>query len=213
VTIGDLTYRRALGVAKPEGIWLDASGAGLGWSAGSGQWSVVDSQWSVVSGQLFGTDFTQRTTAHGQLPTAGYDLLTVLTHELGHVLGHADLDPQHHPDHLMAAVLQPGTARVEIADDAHDSELATLLGPAASKRGPQWVAGAERDSADAALIVPEASGSGALVVDRVIDDLLRDDQRVSQDAWQDEEDDDYERLLVGDRGETYDDIDDFFAQL
>jgi hypothetical protein len=51
------------------------------------------------------------------------------------------------------------------------------------------------------------------VVDRVIDDLLRDDLRVSKDAWQDEEDDEYERLLVGDNAEGYDEIDDFFAQL
>ncbi|MCL4207257.1 MAG: PD40 domain-containing protein, partial [Pirellulaceae bacterium] len=40
VAIGDLSYRGALGVSRPEGIWLDASGAGLGWSLGSGQWSV-----------------------------------------------------------------------------------------------------------------------------------------------------------------------------
>jgi hypothetical protein len=51
IAIGDLTYRGALGVTKPEGIWLDASGAGLGWHVGSGQWLVVRGQWSVDSGQ------------------------------------------------------------------------------------------------------------------------------------------------------------------
>jgi hypothetical protein len=30
IAIGDLSYRGALGASKPEGIWLDASGAGLG---------------------------------------------------------------------------------------------------------------------------------------------------------------------------------------
>jgi hypothetical protein len=124
IAIGDLSYRGALGVTKPEGIWLDASGAGLGWNVGS-------SQWSVVSGQWLGDISHQRTTANGQLPTTAYDLLTVLTHELGHVLGHGDLDPHDHPDHIMAGVLQPGAGRVEIA---------------AGGRGPQWVAGAERDS-------------------------------------------------------------------
>ena len=197
VAIGDLSYRGALGVAKPEGIWLDASGAGLGWNVGS-------SQWSVVSGQWLGDISHQQTTANGQLPTAAYDLLTVLTHELGHVLGYDDLDPLHHSDHIMAGVLQPGTERI---------------GPATGGRGPLWVAGAERDSEGAALIGPAASGRGPLdgrgpqLVDRVIDDLLRDDLRVSKDAWQDEQDDDYERLLVGDSGEGYSDIDDFFAQL
>ncbi|MCL4202554.1 MAG: autotransporter-associated beta strand repeat-containing protein, partial [Pirellulaceae bacterium] len=153
VAIGDLSYRGALGVAKPEGIWLDASGAGLGWNVGS-------SQWSVVSGQWLGDISHQRTTANGQLPTAAYDLLTVLTHELGHMLGYDDLDPLHHSDHIMAGVLQPGTERI---------------GPATGGRGPLWVAGAERDSEGAALIGPAASGRGPQLVDRVIDDLLRDD--------------------------------------
>jgi len=39
------------------------------------------------------------------------DLLTVLTHEMGHVLGLSDLDGQATPDSLMAGTLQPGQRR------------------------------------------------------------------------------------------------------
>jgi hypothetical protein len=45
------------------------------------------------------------------------DLLTVLTHELGHVLGLSDLDGQQTPDRIMAGTLQPGQRRsVSVAD-------------------------------------------------------------------------------------------------
>jgi hypothetical protein len=57
IAIGDLSYRGALGVTKPEGIWLDASGAGWG-----GQWAVVSCQWSVGSGR-------EMACTKGQLPT------------------------------------------------------------------------------------------------------------------------------------------------
>jgi fibronectin type 3 domain-containing protein len=190
IAIGDLSYRGALGVARPEGIWLDASGAGLGWNVGS-------SQWSVGSGQWLGDISHQRTTANGQLPTAAYDLLTVVTHELGHVLGYGDLDGKE--DHVMAGVLHPGVSRVEF--------------PAG--RGLDWLADAESprlalERADGGRF---AAGGRGLLVDRVLDDLLRDDLRVSKDAWSREENDELERLLTGPRGEGSDEIDDFFAQL
>jgi fibronectin type 3 domain-containing protein len=179
ISIGDLSYRGALGVSRPEGIWLDASGAGLGWN-------------------------TSLLAPNSQLLASSYDLLTVLTHELGHVLGYDDLDPQQYPDHIMAGVLQPGTGRIEIAAGGH---------------GPQWVAGAERDSEGGALIGPAAGGRGPLLsgrgvlVDRVLDDLLRDDLRVSRDAWQNDEDEEFERLLTSRSSERHDETDDFFAQL
>jgi hypothetical protein len=39
------------------------------------------------------------------------DLLSVVLHELGHVVGLSDLDPRYEPHHLMAGYLQPGQQR------------------------------------------------------------------------------------------------------
>jgi hypothetical protein len=178
VAIGDLSYRGALGVSRPEGIWLDASGAGLGW-------------------------YTSLLTPNSQLLASSYDLLTVLTHELGHVLGYGDLDPQQYPDHIMAGVLQPGASR--IAAPAVDSGLTWTFGEASSLL-----------PLDRAGRLPTAIADRAVqlaAVDRVLDDLLRDDLRVSRDAWQRDEDDDFERLLSGRSSERHEETDDFFAQL
>jgi hypothetical protein len=182
VAIGDLSSRGALGVTKPEGIWLDASGAGLGWN-------------------------TSMLTPNSQLLTSSYDLLTVLTHELGHVLGYGDLDPLRQPDHIMAGVLQPGAGRVEVAT----SGRATQWVAGAERDSEQWVAGSERDSGSATLLGPAAGRRGPLV-DRILDDLLRDDLRFSRDAWQRDEDDEFEPLLARRADEHHEEIDDFFAR-
>jgi len=203
VAIGDLSHRGALGVAKPEGIWLDASGAGLGWH-------------------------TSLLTPNSQLLASSYDLLTVLTHELGHVLGHADLDPLHHPDHLMAGVLQPGTGRIEIAAGGHDSDLASLFGPAASGRGPQWVAGAERDSdlwganaerdsETAPLTGTAASGHGPLLgrrgmlVDRVLEEIFQCAMRATDNSSKQK--DEIDDLLLPRLDEFQQAVDGVFAEL
>jgi hypothetical protein len=47
----------------------------------------------------------------------------------------------------------------------------------------------------------------------VLDDLLRDDLRVSNDASSRDEDDEFERLLHNRSGDRHEEIDDFFAQL
>ena len=52
------------------------------------------------------------------------DLLSVITHELGHVLGYADLDSLDHGDHVMAGALPVGLRRVSGGDAAY------LLAPA-----------------------------------------------------------------------------------
>jgi hypothetical protein len=179
IAIGDLSYRGALGVTKPEGIWLDASGAGLGWH-------------------------TSLLTPNSQLLASSYDLLTVVTHELGHVLGYDDLDPLHHPDHIMAGVLQPGTSRIRTPSG--DQGWSWTLGESASLLSLDRADGKE----------PAAIGDRAVeraAVDRVIDDLLRDDLRVSRDAWKKDEDDEFDRLLTTCNSQAHDEIDDFFAQL
>ena len=51
------------------------------------------------------------------------DLLTAVMHELGHVLGHNDLDPSSHHDDLMSATLAPGTRRT-----THTSAVDTIFG-------------------------------------------------------------------------------------
>jgi hypothetical protein len=56
-----------------------------------------------------------------------------------------------------------------------------------------------------------AGGRGVLV-DRVIDDLVRDDLRVSRDAWRHDEDDEFERLLGSRSDEGHEETDDFFAR-
>jgi len=80
-----------LGSFATPTIWLDRDAAGHGW-------------------QL------RRDVAASGLPSSAsglrMDLLTVITHELGHVLGRPDLDPLRHPNDVMSASLRPGTSRV-----------------------------------------------------------------------------------------------------
>ena len=87
-----------LGSFDSPTIWLDSNAAGHGWHV-----QISDPSESRI------------------------DLLSVMTHELGHVLGLPDLDFHDHADHIMAAALPIGTRRV--ATDANHLTPALALLP------------------------------------------------------------------------------------
>jgi len=103
---------RYLGLASRDRIVLDLDAAGFGWYVADASGEVSDEfEISNLKSQM--------------------DLLTAMMHEMGHVLGLADLDGE---DDLMAAVLQPGTRRLPTLADV-DQVLASgdwLEGPADS---------------------------------------------------------------------------------
>ncbi len=68
-------------------IWLDTNAAGHGWN---------------VSGAL-------------RVESREIDLLTVVTHELGHVLGLPDVDPIEHPYDVMAGRVSTGSSKFTVA--------------------------------------------------------------------------------------------------
>ncbi|MFP6612194.1 MAG: hypothetical protein VB835_07755, partial [Pirellulales bacterium] len=86
-----------LGLASPatRTIWLDRNAAGYGWHIGM--------------------------TASEQ-PTRQFDLISVLSHEFGHLLGLPDLDHELHPGSVMSAQLETGLRRLP-------SKPAQLAGP------------------------------------------------------------------------------------
>jgi CSLREA domain-containing protein len=87
---------RYLAWATPDRIVLDIDAAGYGWYVASEAGSVADG---------FGSSDSQ----------SQMDLLTAVLHEMGHVLGLADLEDE--DDELMSSVLQPGTRQLPTAAD------------------------------------------------------------------------------------------------
>jgi hypothetical protein len=94
-----------LGMASEEmdTVWIDEDAAGYGWFVD--ETPAEDEEFAVIR-------------ALGDMEATGgdagdqMDLLTVLAHELGHLLGHEDLDPVTHAHDLMAATLGPGARRL-----------------------------------------------------------------------------------------------------
>ena len=100
----------------PEFVLSNTVGTGYGWFVDATPWEDEE-----FDGSLEAADNAARQRV---------DLLTVVMHELGHVLGFEDLDPATHIDDLMAAGLQPGGRRV--AQTAHDNVFASVDGWMAS---------------------------------------------------------------------------------
>jgi hypothetical protein len=86
---------RYLGWATPDRIVLDIDAAGYGWYIAGDEGRVSD-EFEISDSR------TQM------------DLLTAVLHEMGHLLGLADLDEE---DALMSGILQPGTRQLPTADD------------------------------------------------------------------------------------------------
>jgi hypothetical protein len=84
VIIGDLSQSGQVGLARADHIVLDDDAMGLGWFVGG---------------------------SNEEVPAGMMDLLTVMTHELGHRLGYDDLDPSSNAGHIMAGALRPGERR------------------------------------------------------------------------------------------------------
>jgi hypothetical protein len=88
------TYIGWASATRPQ-IWIDTDAAGHGW------------HYEVQSTKY---DSNTPTLQHSTTPffPGGMDLATVLAHELGHVIGHEDLDEATHATDLMSAELAPG---------------------------------------------------------------------------------------------------------
>ncbi len=83
-----------LGLSGEGIVQIDDDAAGYGWSLLAGRRFERQDRFSVNTGD------------------GGFDLLTVVAHELGHVIGLGDLDHSTHSRGLMASVLAPGVRRL-----------------------------------------------------------------------------------------------------
>jgi Ca2+-binding RTX toxin-like protein len=111
VTFNDLTLGRAVG----DTVLIDADAAGYGWFVDSTPYDDTEFRRQNADGELLATPSSP---AYGDM-----DLLTVVMHELGHVLGFEDLDPEEHPHDLMSSTLATGVRRLYTETDV----MANLL--------------------------------------------------------------------------------------
>ena len=92
-----------LGWTAQNTIWIDQNAAGYGWS--------TDVSPSSNASFLKVTGTNEALAAPGSPANGHVDLLTVVTHELGHVLGFASIDPGIRDHHWMTATLGTGVRR------------------------------------------------------------------------------------------------------
>jgi subtilisin-like proprotein convertase family protein len=121
-TTGNIDVRIAdlpgttLGLASGNTIWLDENAAGWGW--------FIDTTPSNDS------EFVR---SGNQGEQDRMDLLTVVMHELGHVLGY-----DHDDDGVMAEMLAAGVRRADV-DHAHAASVDDVFGQTSNRYGDSWL--------------------------------------------------------------------------
>jgi hypothetical protein len=100
VDFADLTLGHTTGTT----VLIDDDAAGYGWFVDSTPYDDTGFRRQNADGELLATPSSP---AYGDM-----DLLTVVMHELGHVLGFEDLDPEEHPHDLMSGTLATGVRRL-----------------------------------------------------------------------------------------------------
>lgn len=124
-----------LGLTLGSTIWIDVDAAGWGWFVDPTPWD--DLEFHLRQSEL-GLIATNSSPAFGRM-----DLLTVVMHEVGHVLGYDDLNED--ADSLMSATLDPGKRVLPGSDTEEAPSLFDFLVGAARRdyapfdlRGRLW---------------------------------------------------------------------------
>jgi hypothetical protein len=94
-----------LGITYGHTIWIDRSAAGHGWYVGMDD--------GAFGAAVVGRD---RFAQPGSAAFGQFDLLTVVTHELAHVVGYASVDASVLPHDLMTKTIAPGVRRISHED-------------------------------------------------------------------------------------------------
>jgi hypothetical protein len=85
-------------------VLIDIDAAGHGWFVDTTPYDDTEFRRQNTDSELLAT---ASSSAFGDM-----DLLTVVMHEIGHVLGFEDLDPEDHPHDLMSSTLTTGVRSV-----------------------------------------------------------------------------------------------------
>lgn len=104
IRIADLPGTQLGGAHVESGvIRIDVNGAGVGWFID--QTPLIDEE---LATDLGSSDLVATETGGA---TGQYDLMTLVMHEFGHILGLEDLDHESHEHELMTEVIDPGVRR------------------------------------------------------------------------------------------------------